>query len=556
MRRRRSIATQPRLGRDDRLLGAHLDQPGEAGGEVLGVGELVADGLLGLGDVRGDDRGLRPQPGAHRLAVGVEQRRDAERRAGAAIRSRVDGRSRRPAAASRRSRRSRRRRRGRAAARRSARGRPRPTCGPRSLISVCSPEVGSTIERFVRESPRDLDEVVEDLLGVEQLADPRAGRPAGQPGGDHRLAEALQRARDVDALAAGGRPRVDRAVAVAERDAGHRDRPVERDVQRDREDHSSLPCVSLLVAAPRVSSSLLCAALVAAGASCGGAQERSHEQYDDQHDDRPRRRRPARRSGRRTSARRSRAAAISGTRPTGSPSSSDGRPAEPLAALDRALDLARRVDVGLAGPGRRGPGPRAPRLATQLRAARPRSARPPPRARSPAANGAARARRASSRSRGARSVSASRAASLGGAEDDREQRHALRASPRRRGRSPASSVWPVLTPSTLGSASSRVLRVTTVRATAPLSSVASGMVDDLAEPLVLAQRQRQLGEVARRSSSCPGRRGRSGSRSWCRRGRARPAARFICADERVLASRRRPRRRSRRRRWRSAASSP
>ena len=48
----------------------------------------------------------------------------------------------------------------------------------------------------------DLDEVVEDLLGVEQLADPGAGRPGGEAGRDHRLAEALQRPGDVDALAA------------------------------------------------------------------------------------------------------------------------------------------------------------------------------------------------------------------------------------------------------------------------------------------------------------------------------------------------------------------
>ena len=60
-------------------LGAHLDQRREPRAEVLGLAELVADGLLGLGDVRGDDRRLRAQPGAHRLAVGVEQGGDAER---------------------------------------------------------------------------------------------------------------------------------------------------------------------------------------------------------------------------------------------------------------------------------------------------------------------------------------------------------------------------------------------------------------------------------------------------------------------------------------------
>ena len=50
-------------------------RPSTAETRSLGLGELVADGLLGLGDVGDDDRGLGPEADAHRLAVGVEQGR-------------------------------------------------------------------------------------------------------------------------------------------------------------------------------------------------------------------------------------------------------------------------------------------------------------------------------------------------------------------------------------------------------------------------------------------------------------------------------------------------
>ena len=47
-----------RLAGDHRLPGAHLDQSLDAEREVVGVVELVADRLLGLARVWGDDRGL------------------------------------------------------------------------------------------------------------------------------------------------------------------------------------------------------------------------------------------------------------------------------------------------------------------------------------------------------------------------------------------------------------------------------------------------------------------------------------------------------------------
>ena len=67
---------------------------------------------------------------------------------------------------------------------------------------------------------------------------------AGEPGGDHRLAERLERARDVDALAAGHRRLLDGAVAAAEPEVRHRQRLVDRGVERDGDDHDASPCPS------------------------------------------------------------------------------------------------------------------------------------------------------------------------------------------------------------------------------------------------------------------------------------------------------------------------
>src|SRR4051812_11978685 len=85
----------------------------------------------------------------------------------------------------------------------------------------------------------DAHEVVEDRLLGELLDDPRARRAAREAGGDHRLAERLERARDVDALAARHRALLDRPVAAAEAEVGHAERPVDRRVQRDGDDHAA-----------------------------------------------------------------------------------------------------------------------------------------------------------------------------------------------------------------------------------------------------------------------------------------------------------------------------
>ncbi len=83
----------------------------------------------------------------------------------------------------------------------------------------------------------DPDEVAEDRLVAERLDDPGPGGAAGQAGGDHRLAEPLDRPRDVDALTARHRRLVDRAVPAAGREVGDFERLVEGRVERDGDDH-------------------------------------------------------------------------------------------------------------------------------------------------------------------------------------------------------------------------------------------------------------------------------------------------------------------------------
>ena len=87
----------------------------------------------------------------------------------------------------------------------------------------------------------DADEVVEDRLGGQLLDDARAGAAAGEPGRDDGHVEPLERARDVDPLAAGERQHLARAVAVAALEVRHGQRPVERSVQRHGDDHGRRP---------------------------------------------------------------------------------------------------------------------------------------------------------------------------------------------------------------------------------------------------------------------------------------------------------------------------
>ena len=111
------------------------------------------------------------------------------------------------------------------------------TSGPHSLISVYVPD--GRVDHGGR-GPRlagDADEVVEDRLRRQLLDDSRPRSPARQPRRDDGYVEELERARDVDALAAGERQHLTRAVAIADLEHGHRERAVERRVDRDGDDH-------------------------------------------------------------------------------------------------------------------------------------------------------------------------------------------------------------------------------------------------------------------------------------------------------------------------------
>ena len=148
----------------------------------------------------------RPRRRARRRRRGGRGRRSGARR----------GRRRRPAAASRPARRSSRRRPGSRSARRASSTSSGLTAGPRSLISVCSPEVGSITARLIRVSAAIRVKSVSTDSSRSCFEHPRPGRAADEAGGDHRAAEQAQGAGDVDALAARHGAALDRAVAAAE----------------------------------------------------------------------------------------------------------------------------------------------------------------------------------------------------------------------------------------------------------------------------------------------------------------------------------------------------
>src|SRR5437762_7644829 len=73
----------------------------------------------------------------------------------------------------------------------------------------------------------DADEVVEDPLAPEVVEDLLTRAAAREARRDDRLAKQLERPGDVDALPAGDRERVARAVAVAELEVRDRQRAVD-----------------------------------------------------------------------------------------------------------------------------------------------------------------------------------------------------------------------------------------------------------------------------------------------------------------------------------------
>ena len=222
------------------------------------------------------------------------------------------------------------------------------------------------------------------------LDDARAGGAAGHAGGDHRLAERLQRARDVHALAAGHGGLLDRAVAAAEPEVRHGERLVDRGVEGDGDDHLTSRSRTRIRSAARAAASRM---------------PSSEEQR--QGDPKGRESRPAL-----YPLRVHRDAVTSATRRTARPSTSTSRcpPACPPASGPSSSSGARHPAAhALPAPH----GERRPRGAARARRAR-RGARSRRRASGrPRPERLARAGTASSPQRSSASVSASRAASLG-----------------------------------------------------------------------------------------------------------------------------------------------
>ena len=122
------------------------------------------------------------------------------------------------------------------------------TSGPHSLISVCVPAVGSTTAVDVRDSAamrtkslRIASEVSSSMIRVPV-------RPPASPVATTGTSRIFSVARDVDALAAGEREHLARAVAEADLEHGHGQRAVERRVRRHGDDHvTHLPADSRAV---------------------------------------------------------------------------------------------------------------------------------------------------------------------------------------------------------------------------------------------------------------------------------------------------------------------
>src|SRR4051794_346572 len=241
----RRLAARPRADRrdaavgqrHDRLLGPEPDELAHGDRAVLVVVELVPDELLGLEHVGRDDVGLGADGEAHGLAVAIDDRRHAHLAQVADQRGVDVGLD----AARQRS--------GEDYDVRAAREVEQlvveePDLGREhlraALVDLGLLAVGGVEHRGVRARlVADAHEVVEDRLLGELLDDARPGRSSGEPGGDHRLAERLERARYVDALAARHGALLDGPVATPEPEVRHGERLVDGGVERDGDDHAT-----------------------------------------------------------------------------------------------------------------------------------------------------------------------------------------------------------------------------------------------------------------------------------------------------------------------------
>src|SRR4051794_34004156 len=239
----RLLADQPeaaRLERHDRLASAHLGDLADRRRTVLLVRELVPHELLGLGLVRGDHGGLRARGHAERLALRVEHGGGAQLlHLLHETRVEVVGHPARQAAREHHHAR--------------ALGEVQQLVDEQLELGLAHRRpalvdlgllAGGGIDhrgRGARLLP-DAHEVVEDRLLGELLDYPRAGAPSRHARRDDRLAERLQHASHVHALAARHGGLLHRAVAPPEPEVRDRQGAVDGGIESDGDDHL---CLSL-----------------------------------------------------------------------------------------------------------------------------------------------------------------------------------------------------------------------------------------------------------------------------------------------------------------------
>ena len=224
---------------DEHVAGSEVGDGVERHEEVGVVGELLADQALRLALVRGDEErlGVRAEP--QRLAVRVE---DGQHAAAVEVADRLGIEALVDAA---------RERAGEHHVLGAAREVDQLLEQDLQLVlrDVRAPLVHLGVAAAGRIDDRgrgtrlvlDADEVVEDRLRSQLLDDARTGAASREAGGDDRDAELLQRAGDVDPLAAGEGQALARAMALAALEVRHGQRPIDRRVHGDGDDHETQP---------------------------------------------------------------------------------------------------------------------------------------------------------------------------------------------------------------------------------------------------------------------------------------------------------------------------
>ena len=223
------------LRRDEDVARAHLGEGLEPDAEVFVVVELLPDQRLGLALVRRDEERLRLDGEPQGLAFAVDHGEDVTARQvahglGVEVVGDVPGQ-----------------RAGEHDELLALRQVAQLLEQQVELVGVhCGPplvDLGVRAARWVDHGggrPRlalDVHEVVEDRFVGQLLDDARARLAAHEAGRDHGHAERLERAGDVDALAAGERDARACAMALPTLEVGHGQRPVDRRVECDSDDH-------------------------------------------------------------------------------------------------------------------------------------------------------------------------------------------------------------------------------------------------------------------------------------------------------------------------------